>query len=168
MKLLRFASLFSLFAALGWLSAGCAHAQVPPKSNAVALSWSAPSGCTSGCSYVVSRIALASGTASCPAPNVTTPNYTPLNQASPVTATAYTDAGAGALTVCYIAQTELGGSVSQPSNTAGPFVVPANAIAPAIIGQTTSAELAQPMFLLPSPQLAGLIPGHLAGTRAGE
>lgn len=168
MKTLKILGLLALACAFGWLSTGCSHAQMPPKSNAVALSWSAPSGCSSGCSYVVSRIALTAGTSSCPVPNVTTPNYTPLNQASPATATTYTDTGAGALTVCYIAQTELGGSVSQPSNAAGPFAVPANAIAPAITGAETSAELNQPVFLLPAPQLAGMAPVGLGGSRAGQ
>lgn len=159
------ALLLSLVAAL---SLGC-HAQVKPVTNAVQLSWTAPSSCTSGCTYVVSRITLTAGTSSCPAPNTTTPNYTPLNQAAPATGTTYTDANAGGVTACYIAQTQLGNSVSQPSNAAGPFVVPVNATAPGTVtGTQTSAE-AEPLIPLPVPTLAASMQAsQLAGRVAGE
>ena len=76
--------------------AGC-HAQVPPTpAQAVYLTWTVPAagngwaGCGTGqpaCTYVVSRAVLAAGVATCPVPNVTTPNYAPLNSASPATGT---------------------------------------------------------------------------------
>lgn len=121
---------------------GC-HAQVPVTTHSVTLTWTAPAasgnwgGCTaaSPCTYVASRITLASGTTTCPAPNVTTPNYTPLNAASPVSGTTLTDTGAVGLTVAYIVQTEQGGSVSGPSNCAGPLVVPASPLAPTLTAQ---------------------------------
>ena len=140
-KFLKHASIFAVFAFLGWLSIGCSQAQVAPTSFQANLSWTAPSGCTTGCTYVASRITLASGTTSCPAANVATPNYTPLNSASPATGTTFTDATAAGLTVCYIAQTEQGGAVSVPSNVVGPLVVPAGPLAPTLSGNEAVAEM---------------------------
>lgn len=132
-----------LFAAA---AVGCkSGAQVPPTSHTVTITITPPSGAT-GLSYVVSR---AVGAATCPTPNVTTPNYTPLNQSNPMSGTTFVDSGVAGQTVCYIAQSVVGGAVSQPSNTAGPFAVPANPTAPSIGGQT--AEVVLPSdFKLPA------------------
>lgn len=135
-------------ATLSVLTVGCGHAQVAPTSYQVALTYTAPvasgswTGCTTAapCTYVLSRITLASGTTSCPAANTGTPNYTPLNASSPVTGTSYTDASAIGLTVCYIAQTEQSSAVSGPSNTAGPFAVPASPLAPTLSGAESTAK----------------------------
>lgn len=75
--------------------------------------------------------------------NTATPNYTPLNSSSPTSALTFTDTGAAGLSVCYIAQTEQGGAVSQPSNVAGPFVVPASPGAPSTPNGTV-ADMVQP------------------------
>lgn len=144
----RYASLF-LFAALG------CHAQVTPTPQKnVDLSWTAPvqPACTTAapCTYDVSRITLAAGTSTCPAPNVTTPNYTPLNSANPVSGTTYTDTSAVGLTTCFIVQTVQGGQVGQPSNTAGPFVVPSLPGIPGVPSGSV-ADLKQPA--LPQPTL---------------
>lgn len=149
MKTLRLTLTFAAYIALGWLSVGCGHAQVKPTAFQVSLSWTAPSasgswaGCTAGapCTYVASRITLTAGTSTCPAANVGTPNYTPLNTASPVSAAVYLDTTAVGSTVCYIVQTEQGSAVSQPSNVAGPFVVPASPLAPSLSGNQTVAEV---------------------------
>jgi hypothetical protein len=148
MKTLRLSLTLLSFLALGWLSVGCAHAQVAPTNHQVALSWTAPAasgswaGCTASapCTYVASRITLATGTTSCPAANVTTPNYAPLNTASPASTTTYTDTSASGLTTCYIVQTEQGSAVSGPSNVAGPFVVPANPLAPSLAGSEAKVQ----------------------------
>lgn len=105
---------------LGWISVGCGHAQVKPTAFQVDLTWTAPAasgswaGCTASapCTYVASRIALTAGTTTCPAANVATPNYIPLNTASPVASGSYNDSTAVGLTVCYLVQTEQGSAVS--------------------------------------------------------
>lgn len=156
MKSLRLALTAASFLLLGWLSVGCGHAQVKPTSFQVSLSWTAPAasggwaGCTtaSPCSYVASRITLASGVTACPAANVSTPNYTPLNTASPSTSASFNDTTAVGLNVCYVVQTEQGTAVSQPSNVAGPFVVPASPLAPSLTGNQTTAEVKP--FVAPS------------------
>jgi hypothetical protein len=145
MKILRLALTAVSFIALGWLSVGCGHAQVTPTNHQVSLSWTAPAasgswaGCTtaSPCTYVASRITITGTT--CPAVNVSTPNYTPLNSSSPVSTVTFVDTGASGLTACYIVQTEQGSAVSQPSNVAGPFVVPGNPLAPSLTGQEAVA-----------------------------
>jgi hypothetical protein len=114
----------------------------------VDLIWTAPAvsgswtGCTTAapCTFVASRISLASGTPTCPAANVVTPNYSPLNASTPSTGTAFVDSATSGLTVCYIVQTEQGSAVSNPSNVAGPFVVPASPLAPSLSGNQTVAE----------------------------
>lgn len=135
---------------------GCkSGAQIPPTSHSVTLTWTGP--CTAGqtasqCGYVISS-AVISGS-SCPATTGT--NYTPIqSQASPLTATTYTDTSVTGKTVCYVAQTVAGSAVSGPSNVAGPFVVPANPTAPALSGQQASIEQrkAEPLPV-PEPQIA--------------
>ena len=150
MKSLRLALTAASFLLLGWLSTGCAHGQVTPTNHQVALTWTAPAasgswaGCTSSapCTYVISRLTVTAGTTSCAAPNISTPNYSPLNASTPVSNTSYNDTGAAGLTVCYIAQTEQGSAVSQPSNVAGPFVVGANPGSPVVNG--TESKLSAP------------------------
>lgn len=138
------ASLF-LFASIG-----CAHSQVKPTAFQVDLTFTAPVasgswlGCGTGqptCAYVASRITLPSGTTTCPAANVSTPNYVPLNSATPVSTLSYVDTTATGLTVAYIVQTEQAGAVSLPSNCAGPFVLPASPLAPSLTGNQTVAEM---------------------------
>lgn len=132
--------------------AGCAHSQMPPTTHSVALTWTAPSasgswaGCTTAapCTYVVSRF---TGN-TCPAVNIATPNYTPLNSSSPVSATNFTDTGAAGLTTCYIAQTIQGSAVSLPSNIVGPFVVGATPGAPTAPNGVV-ADMKQPVLPLP-------------------
>lgn len=124
-----------LVCAFATVGATC-HGQVPPTSHTVTLTITPPAN-SSSYTYVISR-AEVSG-ASCPAPNVQTPNYTPLNASNPISGTSYVDAGAAGTTVCYIAQSVVGGAVSVPSNTAGPFTVPANPTAPGIGGGTVAS-----------------------------
>lgn len=160
MKILRTVLIFPVFVFLAWITTGCAHAQVTPTNHQVNLTWTAPAasgswgGCTTSapCTYEVSRIALTTGATSCPAPNVATPNYTPL---APATGTTFADTGATGLTACYIVQTEQGGAVSQPSNTAGPLVIPANPLAPSLTGnEATAAPLVMPLNESPAPVLS--------------
>lgn len=115
---------------LGFGALGC-HGQLPPTNRVVNLSWSTPAagsgwaGCGSGqpvCTYVISRAPASGGI--CPATTGTA--YTPLNASSPATGLTYTDAAAGGLTVCYVAQTLQSGAVSIASNSTGPLTVPGN------------------------------------------
>lgn len=144
-----------LFAVL--VGVGC-HAQVPPTNHIVTLTWTAPpsnpnwAGCTTSapCAYILSRISLNAGTTTCPAPNLTTPNYTPLNQSTPTSALTYTDNSAAGLTACYIVQTQQGTAISAPSNTTL-VVVPANPLAPAlqtpVVAQLKQQKLLEPTEL---------------------
>ncbi|MFL6427886.1 MAG: hypothetical protein ACJ71S_06550 [Acidobacteriaceae bacterium] len=140
------------------LFGGCAHAQVPPTAHNVALAWSAPvvptnppagtwktpCSVTDPCTYIVSRTTVASGT--CPTPNLTTPNYTPLNSSTPVAALGYTDTTAAGLNACYTVQTSQDGNVGAASNTAGPFFVSGgvNPLAPTLNGTSAKLELPKP------------------------
>lgn len=154
-----------MYLAIVCLSIGCGHAQIKPTSSQVDLNWTPPAasgswaGCTSSspCTYVVSRIAIASGTSACPAANVDAPNYTPLNTNTPASGNSFTDAAASGLTVCYVVQTLQGSAVSLPSNVAGPFIVPASPLAPAITGSPAVAQLMpKPQGFVGTPLLASL------------
>lgn len=118
---------------------GC-RAQIPPTSHSVTLTWTGP--CTSGqtasqCGYVISS-AIITGS-SCPSSSGT--NYTPIqSQSSPLTTTTFVDLSVAGKTVCYVAQTVAGSAVTQPSNIAGPFTVPANPTAPVLSGTLASNE----------------------------
>lgn len=123
--------MFVIFAALSFMALGC-HAQVPPSTNSVALTWTAPvtPACTAGasCTYVISRAAALTAT-TCPANTAT--NYTPLNQGSPSAVVSYNDTSASG-TVCYIAQTVQGGLISFPSAASNVVTVPLLPGAPSI------------------------------------
>lgn len=131
---------------------GCGHAQMPPTAHGVALSWKAvTTGGQPPYVYVMSRAAATGST--CPTPNLTTPNYAPLNSTSPVSAITYSDTTATG-TVCYIVQaldSEIPTpAVSTPSNVAGPFTVPTNPSQPQQLGgSTTWTSLDQPQPALP-------------------
>lgn len=138
------------------LVAGCSsHAQMPPTVHTVTLNWKATtSGGTAPYTYVMSRIAVTTGTSTCPAPNLNTPNYAALNSSSPASALTYVDTSAASLTVCYIVQALDASTpfqVSQPSNTAGPFVVPTVPTAPTQLGANVTASLDKPQPPLPKP-----------------
>lgn len=150
-------SLFALLA-VAMAAAGC-HAQVPPSSNSVVLTWTAPSSpaCTTSdpCAYVLSRYTLPSGTATCPP---ATTQYAALNQSSPAAGTTYTDTAPPAGTnVCYVAQTVQGGlysAPSGPSNSGTPIAVPTLPTAPSSLGTTSVSETIEPLPLpLPTPAL---------------
>jgi hypothetical protein len=147
---------------LPFLALTACHAQLPPTTHSVALTWTAPTSpaCTTAapCTYVISRF---QGT-TCAAVNLTTPNYTPLNSSSPTSDTKFTDTGAAGTTACYIAQTLQGGAVSLPSNTAGPLVVPASPGAPSTPNGTV-ADLVQPP--VPKPNEGSGVPSVVAGLR---
>jgi hypothetical protein len=134
---------------------GCAHGQVTPSQGQVVLTWTAPANtstwtltcATSPCTYIISR-ATASGN-TCPTPNITTPNYTPINQSSPAAALTLTDTGAAGTTACYIAQTIQAGAASQPSNVAGPLTVPGTPVAPTLNGTASISAAATKATLEP-------------------
>jgi opacity protein-like surface antigen len=136
--------------AVAALAVGC-HAQVPPTTHTVALTWTATSsGGTPPYSYIMSRISLTTGTSACPAVNYATPNYTPLNSSAPTSGTAYTDSAAQG-TVCYVVQAQDSAkTVGNASNTAGPLVVPGNPAAPVTLGGSVTAALQQPALPKPS------------------
>lgn len=143
---------------LPFLALTACHAQLPPTTHSVALTWTAPTSpacnTASPCTYVMSRLTV-TGT-SCPAVNVTTPNYSPLNSANPVSLLTYTDTAAAGLTVCYTVQNVQGGAVSQPSNAAGPFVVPPTPGAPSTPNGTV-ADLVQPPLPTPSSDAPAVV-----------
>lgn len=130
--------------------AGChsSGGQVPPSNPGVTLTWTTPSGCTAvnACTYTISAIVT---TGSCPTPNVASPNYTVV--IAGVTALTYLDTSNQGKTVCYIGQTVQSSAVSQPSNTAGPFVVPAVPTAPAISGVVAAANADSIRPMMPKP-----------------
>lgn len=150
MKTLRIA----LALVFGLLSVGC-HAQMPPTVHSVDLTYQAPVPVTGGiwqmpcgtatgqspCTYVMSRITVANGALSCPVPSGTA--YTPLNSSAPANGLSYIDSGVSGVTVCYVVQAIQLGTTGNPSNTAGPLVVPANPGAPTL-GNGSVAELTQP------------------------
>lgn len=148
MKALRIA----LSLVFGILAVGC-HAQMPPTVHSVDLTylapvpvsgglWQTPCGTAAPCTYVMSRITVTNGTPGCPLPSATAV-YTPLNSSTPATGLAYTDSGVSGITACYLVQAIQLGTTGNPSNTAGPFVVPANPGAPTL-GAGTVAEIEQP------------------------
>lgn len=153
MRTLRVA--LALVFTFGMLAVGC-HAQMPPTVHSVDLTYQAPVPVTGGiwqtpcgtatgqspCTYVMSRITVANGTPGCPLPSATAV-YTPLNSSAPATGLAYTDSGVSGVTVCYVVQAIQLGTTGNPSNTAGPLVVPANPGAPTL-GNGSVAELTQP------------------------
>lgn len=155
-----------LLSTLSILSVGC-HAQMPPTTHTVALTWTAPSsGGTPPYVYIMSRITLTSGATACPAVNYVTPNYTPLNSSTPVSATSYTDTTATA-TVCFVVQAQDSAkAIGNASNTAGPYVLPTNPTAPVTLGGAVTADLQQPALPLPSqgadaPPVVAKLEGHI-------
>jgi hypothetical protein len=155
--------LVALFAVVA--CAGCAHSQVPPTTHTVALTWTAPtSGGTPPYAYIMSRVTLTTGTSACPAVNYTTPNYTPLNSATPVSATNYTDTTASG-TVCFVVQAQDSlKAVGNASNTAGPLVMPTNPSAPVTLGGVVTGDLKQPALPLPSedaPPVVAKLEAHI-------
>ncbi len=141
--------IFVLLASIGVLTmtAGC-HAQLPPSpAPTVVLTWTASTSCTGSsatCTYVVSRATVSSG--SCPATTGTA--YTPLNQASPVSGTTFTDS-APTVSVCYVAQTIQSSLVSQASsasNSGTPLTVPVVPLAPSAPNATATADLVVPQI----------------------
>jgi hypothetical protein len=129
---------------LGLLTAVGCGGQVPPAGHQANLSWTVPppsgswAGCVTGqvsCLFIISRIAVASGATSCPAPQINTSgvgNYTPLNQSNPATGTTYADISAAGGTWCWVGQTVQGAAISAPSNTTGPLTVLGNPTPPAM------------------------------------
>lgn len=113
------------------MAAGC-NAQHAITQNAVDLTVIPPPGATSTYVYVFSRVTVTGS--SCPVPSTGT--YTLLNDSGATASPTYTDPGATGLKVCYVAQSK-DTSVSpplysSPSNTAGPYTVPQNPLAPSL------------------------------------
>lgn len=161
---------FLFLATLSVLAVGC-HAQMPPTTHSVALTWGATtSGGTGPYVYVMSRITIATGTPACPAVTYQTAgqpgNYTPLNSANPVTAVAYDDTTATG-TVCYTVQSQDSvKAYSLASNTAGPFVLPTDPNAPVTLGGAVTADLVEPPMPAPAqgpdaPKTVAKLEGHI-------
>jgi hypothetical protein len=117
---------------------GCpAQAPVTPPPT-VAVTWTAGTPCTS-CTYIVSRCTAAAAATSCA-------SYTPLNQATPVATTAYTDsAPPTGVSVLYIIQEVQAGATGQPSNPSAPVPVPVYPGTPGTPSATATAALAPPV-----------------------
>jgi hypothetical protein len=162
----------SFFVALlfGVLAVGCGHAQLPPTQHTVVLNWGATtSGGTSPYKYVMSRYTLVSAdNGKCPVVNTATPNYGPLNSASPVASLTYTDTSASGLTVCYTVQavdSATPQATSGPSNVAGPFTVPTVPGTPVTLGGalTSSLDIKQPPLSTPLEGSGPVLMGKLTG-----
>jgi hypothetical protein len=159
---------------LALIGVGC-HAQVPPTNHVVNLSWTAPlpttiwPGCAtaSPCLYIVSRATVASSTSSCPAPNIDTPNYKPMNQSIPTSGTAYSDPTASGLTVCYIVQTQQGTAISSPSGTTNVINVPANPLAP-VLQTPLLAENKMTAFPKPTSNFVSASPSQVTARIASR
>ena len=151
--------------------AGC---QAPPATNHVVnLNWTAPSsssswtGCTTAapCTYAIYR-APADGSGVCPAS--TSSSYAEVtNPASRPSGTAFTDASAGGLTVCYIAETVQGASNSGPSNTTAAIAVPGTPTAPTL-GNPTAAQNHLPMVRPALPENSIVASVHLTARISGQ
>ena len=160
-----------LVAAFMAFASGC-HAQIPLVTHGVNLTWTASPGTTTkdpttgatvttacttsgtnACTYVMGRYTLTSADAGkCPAVNMSAPNYTPINSASPTTALTLFDSGSAGTTACYEVQAVQLGNPSGSSNVAGPFVVAANTNPGApTLGNGTVAEQHAPQPALPTP-----------------
>jgi hypothetical protein len=148
------------------LGAGCAHSQLPPTPGYNTVwTWTAPSPC-SGCTYVVSTLSVAAGTASCPAS--TGSNYTPQQTVTTgVSGTTWTQTNTTSLTVCAVAQTIQGGNTSPASTQSSPVVNPSLPSAPGVpSGNSTVAALAPPLMPnMPAPdkQMASAMPIQIVG-----
>lgn len=152
------------------LALGC-HGQLPPTApyNTV-WTWTAPAsgstwpGCTTAapCTFVVSTLAVPSGTASCPAS--TGSNYAPQQTVTTgVSATTFTQTGTSGETLCAVVQTVQSGNVSAASTPSSPVASPALPLAPnAPSGATQVSEVQMPLPA-PSPQLAKAEPIKLTG-----
>ena len=144
--------LFSLAAAIVFVSAGC-HGQVPPSpAPTVTITWTAPSTCSSGssCAYVASRCTVV-------APATTCPSYTPLNSTAPVSALTFTDTtpptGVSVLYVVQTVQGGLTGVASGPSNGGTPLPVPIYPGTPGSPNATQNAMLAPPLITDRQPEV---------------
>jgi hypothetical protein len=130
-----------LVLALAALSVYACHGQVPPTVSQVTITVpTVPTGCTTAapCTFVYSQATVASATATCPATTGTT--YTPLNQSSPSTGTAYTFQPPSGF-ICIIGQTLQSSLTSVPGNVIGPLTIPAQPTAPSIL--TVSVQVSQ-------------------------
>lgn len=134
--------------------AGCSHAQMPPTVHTVSLTWKATTtGGIGPYTYVASKITVAAGATGCPTPTIPTPNYAPINSASPISGLALVDSSATGSTACYIVQAiDSVQAISQPSNIVGPLVVPTAPAAPQQLGGniTADAHVPQPPLAKPS------------------
>jgi hypothetical protein len=137
--------IFVLFASLT-LIAGC-HAQVPVTAWMVSLTCTAPPACTAAapCTFPVSRLTVASGTASCPNP---TGQYVQVGTSAP-NSCAYSDLAVTAgLLYCYVAQATQGGATGAASAPSNVVTVPANPAAPGTPTATPEVTT-QSAFLIP-------------------
>lgn len=141
----KIAFLTGLLAGFLLLTAGCG-AQVAQKNVEIDYVWTAPAtGCSSGCTYVISVLTVANGTASCPAATGT--NYTPVNQSAPVSQTSYAYlAPTLGTSQCAIVQAYNGiySSASAPSNVVAVPLQPGLPGAPA--GNEKTSDLVRPAF----------------------
>jgi hypothetical protein len=168
----------SAIALLALLAVGCSHAQVPPSTNSVVLTWTAPAasgswgGCTAAapCTYVLSRATVASGT-SCPATTGT--SYTPIDQSSPAAGTTFTDsAPPSGANVCYSVQTLQGGlysTASAASNSGTTVAIPVLPLAPSGLNTSSVSENGPAPAAAPkaAPALASAAPTRLSARVAG-
>lgn len=129
---------FLLVLSLAGCGGNAVYGQVPQKTVSVSYTWTAPAtGCSTStpCTYVLSTLTVANGTASCPA--ATGSNYTPVNESAPVSQTSYVYASPTLGTsMCAIVQAYNGlySNASAPSNV---VVIPTQ---PGVTGPPTGSE----------------------------
>ena len=146
---------------------GCAHAgQLPPTPGYNTVwTWTAPSPC-SGCTYVISTLSLASGTA---CPPSTGSNYTPQQTVTTgVSATTWTQTNTTGLTLCAVAQTIQGGQTSAASAQSAAVVNPTLPSAPGVPSGNSAVAISAPPLMpnvlpAPSAQMARNVPMQIVG-----
>ena len=137
----------------------CIHAQpAPTKGYNVNWTWTAPTSgsCTSACNYIVSTLAVASGTVSCPSASG---QYVPQQTtATAITGTAWTQPNTTGLLYCAVVSSVFSGATSAASGVSNVVTSPALPIAPGVPsgGSVQQAEVMKPVFTNqnPLPQLA--------------
>ena len=162
---------FAALAIMALSLTACAPAQpAPTPGYNTTWTWPAPAtgACIGSCSYIVSTLAVAPGTNTCPP---ATGQYTPQQTAtSALTATSWTQTGTTGQTICAVVSTYFSGATSAASTPSNVVTNPALPLAPGVpTGNATVSDLVRgPSLRMPLPQLSGKLaaPGSISGTVA--
>jgi len=129
---------------------GCVHPQpAPTKGYNTLWTWSAPTSgsCTTDCSYIVSTLSVASGTASCPAP---TGQYVPQQTATTaLTTTSWTQVNTTGQVLCAVVSAYFNSATSPASTASNVVTNPSLPLAPGVPAGNTQvqADLVKPQLM---------------------